>query len=57
VLKFIAHMCIRYPFINNVHFFSDPSVGHFMTQHYGYALKTDFDTFISPMWLHFWPRQ
>ncbi len=37
-----------YPFINNVHFFADPRVQRILTQHYGYAMKTDFDTFLSP---------
>ncbi len=37
-----------YPFINNVHFFADPRVQRMLIKHYGYAMKTDFDTFLSP---------
>lgn len=44
-----------YPFINNVHFAASPEVEEFLTENYGYAIKTDFDTFLSPSLFHFWP--
>ena len=44
-----------YPFINNVAMLADPSVSAHLQYHYGMAMKTDFDTFLSPAFLHFWP--
>ncbi|KAG1665442.1 hypothetical protein FOA52_005784 [Chlamydomonas sp. UWO 241] len=38
-----------YPFINNVHFFADERVRAMITTNYGYVMKTDFDTFLAPM--------
>eukprot|EP00195_Chlamydomonas_chlamydogama_P006615 CAMPEP_0202903444 /NCGR_PEP_ID=MMETSP1392-20130828/24466_1 /ASSEMBLY_ACC=CAM_ASM_000868 /TAXON_ID=225041 /ORGANISM="Chlamydomonas chlamydogama, Strain SAG 11-48b" /LENGTH=389 /DNA_ID=CAMNT_0049590625 /DNA_START=8 /DNA_END=1177 /DNA_ORIENTATION=+ len=46
-----------YPFINNVHFFVDDRVASILKQHYGYVMKTDFDTFLTPAFLNFFPTK
>lgn len=33
-----------YPFINNVHMFADPLFAGYLQRHYGYVMKTDFDS-------------
>jgi hypothetical protein len=44
-----------YPYINNVHFFSDERVAEVLKQHYGLIMKSDFDTFLTPGFLSFKP--
>jgi hypothetical protein len=46
---------LRYPYVNNVHYYADPAVSHHLIHHYVLAMKTDADVFLSPAFLHWKP--
>ncbi|GIM08485.1 hypothetical protein Vretimale_12492 [Volvox reticuliferus] len=46
-----------YPFVASYHFLADPRVAHLLTSNFGYALKTDFDCFVTPTLIQHFPWQ
>ncbi|GIL52724.1 hypothetical protein Vafri_8513 [Volvox africanus] len=46
-----------YPFVASYHFLADPRVADLLTSNYGYAMKTDFDCFITPTLIQHFPWQ
>lgn len=51
------HIWHGYPYINNVHFFADGRVASILTSHYGYVMKSDFDTYLTPALLRHTPSR
>ncbi|KAG2453835.1 hypothetical protein HYH02_002042 [Chlamydomonas schloesseri] len=47
----------NYPFVASYHFLADQRAADLLTRNYGYAMKTDFDCFITATLIHHFPLQ
>ncbi|KAG2434028.1 hypothetical protein HXX76_007757 [Chlamydomonas incerta] len=47
----------NYPFVASYHFLADPRAADLLTRNYGYAMKTDFDCFITATFIQHFPLQ